>query len=200
MEKVSFREDEVGNKYPFIDFGSETHGKKSFRLWISGRLLEKDEEGNYIITFPKRKAKIEETSKGSLVLRSAEDTMVYDVYVRCGYRGSSDLEILTEHGDIFQYWEYRSPRGNLGISKGVLVNAPDGQSLKYKWKRTGRLYGNSPEGITIIMPDGKTKEFEDIPDGLAALQELLTLVGRGVDETRSKGEPCLQELQTLVRR
>lgn len=176
VRKVSFREDEAGNKYPFVDFGSEVHGRISFRLWVSGRLLEKDEEGDYVITFPKRGAKIERTQKGSLVLRPSTDTMVYNIYVPCGYRGDSEITILSEHYEAFSYYIYHSPRGSLGVSKGMLVNAPEGIPLKYKWKRTGRLYGDPSEGITIVMPDGVEKQFEEVPDGLEALQELKEVI------------------------
>lgn len=170
--RVEFKEDERGNKYPYLDFGSEAHGRKSFRLWVSGRLLERDKEGRYVITFPKRKARIEKTPKGSLVLRPAEDTMVYNIFVPCGYRGSSRINILGECYEIFRYYKYSSPRGSLGISEGALVNAPDGKPLKYKWKRTGMLYGASPEGIMIVTPSGEEREFEDVPDGLEAINEL----------------------------
>jgi hypothetical protein len=170
--KVSFREDEAGNKYPFLDFGSETHGRISFRLWVSGRLLEKDEEGNYVITFPKRNAKIEKTEKGNLVLRPSDNTMVYNLLVRCGYRGSSKYEILSEHGDVFEYEIYHSPRGKLGISKGALVNTPNDKPLKYRWEITGRTYGRPDNGITIVMPNGEEKEFEEVPDGIESLNEL----------------------------
>jgi len=172
--KVNFREDETGKRYPFLDFGSELHGRKSFRLWVSGRLLQRDEEGNYFVVFPVRKAKIERTQKGSLVLRPSESMMVYNILVQCGYRGHSYFEILSEFSDsdIFRYEVYESPRGSLGVSEGALVNAPDGEPLKYRWKRTGRLYGKPSEGITIMMPSGEEKPFEEVPDGLEALQEL----------------------------
>ena len=171
-EIVKFKEDENGNKYPFIDVGSESHGRKSFRLWISGRLLEKNGEGNYVVTFPLRNAKVERTEKGSLVLRPSRDTMVYNIFVPCGFRGDSTFEILSEHLEVFKYCMYRSPRGSLGISVGALVNAPDGKPLKYRWERSGRLYGSSPEGITIVMPNGEKRDFEEVPDGLEALEEL----------------------------
>lgn len=169
---VVFKEDEKGNRYPYIDMGSEDHGRTSFRLWISDRLVERDKDDKFVITFPKRHAEIQRTVKGSLILRASESRMVYDIFVPCGYRGDSSFTILTEHYNVFKYRIFRSERGSLGISQGALVNAPDGEPLKYSWERTGRLYGDSPEGITILMPDGEEREFDNVPDGLEALAEL----------------------------
>jgi len=181
VKRVSFKEDENGRRYPYVDIGHEAHGRKSYRLWISGRLLERDEEGNYVITFPKRKARVEKTPKGSLVLRPSDDTMVYKICVGCGYRGRGDFEILSENMGIFPFEIWSSPRGSLGVSRGALVNTPDGKPLKYRWHRTGRLYGSPSMGITIVMPDGTGKEFDEVPDGLEALQELPKLEEDGND-------------------
>ena len=148
---VSFKENEHGDKFPYIDLGYETHGRISFRLWVSGRMVEKDEDG-YYLEFP-MKGKIERTEKGNLVLRPSDDYVVYFVFEPCGYRGSSSIKILSPETEAFWFSEYSSPRGSLGVSLGALINAKG--SLKYRWEKTGRLYGSSPEGVTTITPDGK---------------------------------------------
>ena len=173
--KVEFREDERGRKFPFIDMGSEAHGRASFRLWTNGRFVKKDSNGNMSIEFPVHNARIETTPKGSFVLRPCKHSMVHDIYVPCGYRGGAHFEILSpniDEDDIFRYSEYRSARGNLGIDEGALVNCPFDTPLKYKWHRTGRLYGDAEEGMTILMPDGVQKELDMLPDGLEAIEEL----------------------------
>jgi len=191
--KVEFREDEQGRKFPFIDIGEEDHGKPSFRLWVSGRFVRPhiidahavwDEErqtwyhpkvqDGYEVVFPVHDARIEKTPKGSLVLRPCNGGTVHNIFVRCGYRGRAVITVLTPsvgEGDIFRYREYRSPRGNLGVDEGALVNCPV-YTLKYKWQRSGRLYGKPSEGVAIIMPDGTEKEIDMLPDGLEAIEEL----------------------------
>jgi len=167
---VSFKEDENGNKYPYVDVGNETHGRPSFRLWVSMKLVNKDKHDRYYLEFPLR-AEIFKTQKGSLVLRPSEDKMTFYVYASCGYRGHSEVQVLSEYFDDFDFYSYHSPRGSLGVSHGKLVVAP-AKPLKWKWTRSGRLYGGAPQGITITMTDGKEKHIDHLPDGLEALDEL----------------------------
>ena len=52
MKEVSFKEFE-GKRFYYIDFGSEVHGRTSFRLWVSHLLVKKDEEsGKEYVEFP----------------------------------------------------------------------------------------------------------------------------------------------------
>jgi len=198
--KVAFREDERGRKFPFIDIGEEDHGKPSFRLWVSGRFVRPhiidahavwDEErqtwyhpkvqDGYEVVFPVHDARIEKTPKGSLVLRPYNGGIVHNIMVLCGYRGGADIDVVSldfDSEDVFRYQEYRSPRGNLGIDAGALVNHPADTPLKYKWYRTGRLYGKPSEGVTIVMPDGTEKELDMLPDGLEAIEELPVMAER----------------------
>jgi hypothetical protein len=169
---VSYKEDEKGEKFYFIDVGSEDHGRPSFRLWVSAKLIIRDENGRDIIKFPVN-ATIVKTEKGSLILKPQENFTVRYIFVNCGYRGGASFEILEpKEAQIFEFREYRSPRGNCGISKGALVVIPKGTVLKYKWKRTGRTYGGPTEGITIQYEDGKEVDFEGIPDGLEELENI----------------------------
>jgi len=182
-EFLSFKEIE-GSKFFYLDIGSEVHGRKSFRLWIAGRLVKREEDEwngkkyeRFYVEFPLKGARIEKTEKGNLVLRSADGWVTYDVYVPCGYRGGSEVEILEPEDRIeLDYFVYRSPRGNLGISHGKLVSAKS-RSIKFRWKRSGRLYGSSPQGITVLYEDGKEEVLEDLPDGLEALSELKEKLG-----------------------
>jgi len=193
--KVAFRENERGRKFPFVDIGSETHGRISFRLWVNKRFIQphivnnhaiydekterwyniKNFQDGFEIVFPIHDARIEKTSKGSLVLRPCKGSTVYNIMVPCGHRGGAGIDVLSppvSDDDVFRYQEYRSARGNLGIDEGALVNCPTNVPLKYRWRRTGRLYGAPAEGVTIIMPDGTEKELDMLPDGLEAIEEL----------------------------
>jgi len=197
--KVAFRENERGRKFPFVDIGSETHGRISFRLWVNKRFIQPHIVNNHVIydekterwyniknfqdgfeiVFPIHDARIEKTSKGSLVLRPCEGSTVHNIIVPCGYRGGASIDVISssiDDGDIFQYREYHSQRGNVGRDRGALVNCPSGIPLKYRWHRTGRLYGAQAEGVTIIMPDGTEKEIDRLPDELEDIEELPVMV------------------------
>ena len=119
--------------------------------------------------FPVRNAKISKTEKGSFVLRPDEQFMVHDVFVSCGYRGSSSLKIiepLDVGTDSFPYCVYSSQTGSLGISDGALVNVLSGETLKIQYRRSGRRI-EQPDGIMIFLPSGEIKEGivagEDLP-------------------------------------
>jgi len=165
--KVEYREDEKGQKFPFVDVGSENHGKSSFRLWVASRLLTKNEEGELELIFPVRNARITKTEKGSFVMRHDEQFMVQDVFVSCGYRGSSSLKVLEPLDigtDSFPYCVYSSPTGSLGTSDGALVNVLFGKTLKIQYHRSGRRI-EQPDGIMIFLPSGEIKEIEGIVAG-----------------------------------
>ena len=141
-----------------MDLGSETHGCPSFRLWVSQKLVQeeiKDDQIKHYLKFPVINAGIVRTEKGTLVLRPAQDTVTYNVLIPRGYRGGSYLEVVSpEMTQVYLYEEYSSLRGNLGVSQGAIIVAPLG-SIKFKWERTGRLYGSAPTGITKLYPDGR---------------------------------------------
>src|SRR5690606_32106376 len=88
---VEYKETE-DKKFFYTDVGSETHGRSSFRLWVSGRLVQKEVKFNrdfYFLEFPVVNAGIVKTEKGTLVLRPMPGSVVYNVLVPCGYRGGS---------------------------------------------------------------------------------------------------------------
>jgi len=134
---VSFKEDEVGNKYPYLDIGCETHGRVRIRLWVSGRLLTKEDD-KYYLQFPVVNAKIFKTEKGNYVLRPAQGFAVHVYSIPCGFRGSSYIEILEpKDAEVFEFKSYRSALGRLGISTGVLIVTKADAVIKVKWWRTG---------------------------------------------------------------
>ena len=168
---LSYKEFE-GKKFYYLDFGSESHGRTSFRLWINRRLIQKNEEGKEIVEFPAINARIERTPKENYVLRPAEGYTTFDIYVSCGYRGGSSIEILRPEPEIvLDYFVYRSPRGSLGVSCGKVVSVK-GSEIIYKWSKSGRLYGAPGSGITRVTADGKEESLDVLPDGLEAIQEL----------------------------
>lgn len=173
---VSVKEAE-GNVFYYIDVGYEYHGHPSFRLWLSSRLVKRDENGSSFIEFP-IKAHIFKTEKGSLVMKPSENSIIYNIFMQGGYRGDSRFEIVSPlpvkhmHGAeyanepetapvlIYPYYEFESPRGSLGVNSGALVEVSPPAPLKVKWSRSGRLYGSLSRLVQIYYPDGKIEELE----------------------------------------
>lgn len=153
-----------GKKFYYIDFGSEGHGRTSFRLWISSKLTKKDDNGKEYVEFPIQ-AKIIETQKGTIILKPLEEGeqyWVFDLYCESGFRGRAYITVLKPEPLITKvYHYYHSPLGNLGIDYGMLVMV-DSNKVKTKWERTGRTYGDPHEGYRIYYADGKVEEIEYI--------------------------------------
>jgi len=172
MKKIKLQKKVVeGKTFYYIDIGKEEHYRPSFRLWINRQLVQTDEGGEYI-SFPIQNARVIRTEKGNYVLRPEENWNTFKVGVLCGYRGTSTFKVLEPaEAEIFSYKEYASQLGSLGISEYALVSVKS-DKVKIRWERTGRLYGDAPEGITIYYSDGKIEEIEGLQDGLEALQEL----------------------------
>lgn len=166
----------------FIDFGSQAHGRRSFRLWINRKLItpeasEQTHCGNMRkygehVEFPVS-AEIKKTEKGTLVLRPAESRRVFYAFKDCGFRGSSSLEVLEpSEYKVLHFYVYRSPLGATGVSEGMLIEIPNEERLVYKWSRSGRLYGSEKNGLVEIEPDLTIKETTGLADGLDELEEL----------------------------
>lgn len=144
-----------GKEFRYQDFGSETHGRSSFRLWISKKYPTPPEGLNFPIS-----GDLKVTDKGTNILIPSSEKVVYDIFVRCGFRGESRFEILSpEEVKMLKYFIYSSPRGNIGVSAGALVVADKATPLKIKWKKTGRLYGSPASGISVYYPDGKVEKI-----------------------------------------
>lgn len=160
-QNVKFKEFE-GDRYYYIDVGKETHGRPSFRLWVSSRLVEKDAIGSEGVKFP-AKAFINKTEKGTLVLKPSDSLITYNILVECGFRGSSSFQIIEpKDAEIFKYSVYRSELGSLGVSDGALVVAKG--PIKVKWHRSGRTYGEPKQGVTVIYPNGKEESLEFVDE------------------------------------
>jgi len=161
----------------YLLVGHEGHGRPSFILWVSQKLIQKDKEGNETIYFPIRGATIVTTEKGSRVLRASsphEDRNVFDCIVSCGYRGESCIELLTPNVECYNYEYWHSERGSLGVSRGALVvtNAP---VVTFKWAKTGRLYGKPGKGISTIDLSGQIVDLPEVPNGLQEVEEIKKL-------------------------
>lgn len=163
---------EDGKAFYYMDWGSETHGKKSFRLWVSSTLLEFGEDRRFgFLYLPCSGVDIHRTERGTLILKKGELNL-FNVFTRCGFRGKSTIEVLTPARLTLLYKVYHSERGSLGISEGALV-LTDSETVKWRWHRTGRLYGRASRGVSIMGLDGEVQDFEDVED-LEDLREVET--------------------------
>jgi len=184
MERIYLNIKETdGKDFYFADFGK---GKSypDFRLWVAKGLvksLPRLTKEQYLasiaatveyltatawdyIEFPLQATLQEGKSKNTIILKPAENKIVYHVLVPCGFRGGSSFDILSPVVGgyrAYPFGDYESPRGNLGISTGALVEVPAGVSLKIAWQKSGRLYGAPSEGVSIYHPDGTIKDEEE---------------------------------------
>jgi hypothetical protein len=141
--------------YYFSKFGSETHGKPSFILWISSKLIDPESES---LVYPLR-AKLIQGNK-NLVLKPVEidNDYIFEVHSRAGFRGQSTIEILEPQDAVMlKFYQYHSPLGNLGISECGLILTPR-FPIKLKVSRTGRTY-DEPKNFNVIVWDN-TLEYD----------------------------------------
>jgi hypothetical protein len=160
MVELYLHQKEVDGKiFYYVEVGSETHGRPTYILWINRRLLTEETIETKWFPFPIRGARIEQgKSDRTLILKPDENKNVFYYRKECGYRGRSYVEVYDcEDCKVYKFWKYSSPRGSLGVSEGVLVETSK-EIVKVKWSRTGRLYGASPTGITVLHIDGREEE------------------------------------------
>lgn len=159
-------------KFYYIDFGSEVHGRTSFRLWVHSSLVERDDKGKPVLYLPRMFARIDQGKHSKTkILRPDKSFWIAHFYCRCGYRGGSSLTVKEKDAIVIPYSEYRSPRGACGISIGALIQIPiQIDAITIKWKRWGRLYGAPGEGTVILT---KTGLIEELPEAdLCEIEDL----------------------------
>lgn len=160
-----------GKRFYYIDFGSEEHGRTSFRLWISSALLvaEALAQGKTVVQFP-CDAIIIKTNRGNYVLKPSSEHLTVDIFIQCGFRGSSSIKFEKEPLMKLEYRIFSSPLGATGVSKGVLATFLKSElPVYFTWSKTGRLYGSPPSGRCIITKDGEVKEAPPLDDELEEL-------------------------------
>lgn len=169
MRKVANKMIVEGKTLYYLDVGKELHGRKSFRLYVSSKLVEEDEKGAYL-RMPRENVDLKVTEKGTRVLIPG-NCYVFDILVPAGYRGGSSIKILSQIKHVLSYKAYESPRGSLGISEGVIVISEE-PKVKFYWERTGRTYGSPKKGIAIMNLDGEVTNIDDAtPETLEDLKE-----------------------------
>jgi len=175
MARVYLKVKEVDNqRFYYRNYGEEGHGRNSYRLWVHYSLVQTDENGDPYIEFPIA-ARIDEGKKPrTLILRPDNQHWVTAISIKCGYRGESSFEIREEGVTMYPYYIYHSPRGRLGVSMGALLEVPNElNAITLEWERTGRLYGEPANGVTIVYRDGRVEEIEGV--SLEDLEELKEL-------------------------
>jgi hypothetical protein len=148
-----------GKTFYFIDLGRDNFVK---RIWINPWYYEELKQGlneyKEMLGILK-KSKIEKTSRGNHIIKRGENN-IFIVMVECGYRGKSEIKVISESVNLVNFSYYHSPRGNLGVSDGVVVETKL-DYVKIIWHRDGRLYGSPSKGISTIYSDGRIETIED---------------------------------------
>jgi hypothetical protein len=152
-----------GKEFYYLPLGERRD--RFFIVWVSRKFVQTDERGHLFIEFPVENCNIVRGKGRGLVLKSG-DKNLYLIEIPCGYRGRGYIDKVVCDGDepeVFEFVEYRSPRGNLGIDGGALILTKC-DKVKVFWSRTGRLYGDPNKGITVLYLDGRKEELSCVDD------------------------------------
>jgi len=172
---------EDGKVFHYAEIG---YGKNypDFRLWVPNSLVQSDKpyqpekdfpkpdvvivaKSQKFIEFPLQATISQGKSKSTLILKPSADKVVHNVLIPCGFRGDSSFEILSPKAEdlkVFNFKNYESPRGNLGVSAGALVESPAGAVLTVHWEKSGRLYGEPAEGTSLYYPNGEVRDVAEL--------------------------------------
>ena len=154
-------------RFLYIEVGCREYFRPHKVVWVTPKLVTKDRDTD-VVKFPAR-ARVVTTEKGTIKLVADENYTTYDIFVPCGYRGESHIELLHPADAVIEYVQYESERGSLGISKGLLVTVRNEEPVKVKYTRTGRLYGAPSTGLRVYTVSG----VEDVPvDDLSDLDDV----------------------------
>jgi len=170
--KVKVNEVEGKKFYHFDIGGDERHIK---RIWINSLYYETElkknlDEYNETVGILKN-AKVEKTNKGNYVIRKGNENLFF-IMIRCGYRGTSRLEAIEIGKEkVVEFDYYHSPKGNLGISFGAIISTAE-NSVKVRWIRTGRLYGQPDKGTSVVHIDGRIESVSLVPEELEEIESI----------------------------
>ena len=121
-------------KFFYADIGYYRH-RVHWKLWVSSRLVKQSKD-EYYVPFPCKNAKIFVTPKGTKVLKPCVGRKVERIHINSLYRADSDFKVLKPNdAEVFEYLDYRSPKGNCGISKGAFINMKLEDLLIYWWSK-----------------------------------------------------------------
>jgi hypothetical protein len=159
--EINIQEKEAeGVKFYYVDISSS---RANFRVWINPNYYKNELEGKlknrYMIGIL-RNARIEKTSKGSIVVKKGNNNIFF-IRVKCGFRGDSEFKVLSSAVNVIEFGYKHSPNGSLGVSACGLVETAE-DHIKLEWKRSGRLYGEPSKGISIIKVDGTIQKLDGI--------------------------------------
>jgi len=173
MRMYVYEKETEGNKFYYTYVGKETHGKPTYVVWLSKNLLKSDENGRLFVETPIKGCDIKQGKKPTTLILKPGNLTLYYFIIECGYRGNSYIDeiIAEEPVQTYNFDEYKSERGSLGISSGALI-LTKANKIKISWSRSGRLYGKPAHGITVLYSDGKIEQLTDTDlEELAELQE-----------------------------
>lgn len=161
--EISVKEKEVeGKKFYCIEIEDT---RSTHRVWINPSYFHDEIEGKqpkkyFLGIF--RNARIEKTQKGSLVIKKGNNNIFF-VRIKCGYRGTSSFEVLSNASSVHKFNYRHSPNGALGVSEMGVIETPE-KYVKIQWKRSGRLYGEPSRGVSLIKLDGTVEKLDNISD------------------------------------
>ena len=149
-----------GIKFYYTEIASS---RASFRVWVNPSYyrneLEKNLKNKYLLGVF-RNARIEKTAKGNYVIKRGTNNIFF-IRVKCGFRGSSQIEVLSNPINVVEFAYKHSPNGNLGVSACAMIETAE-DFVKIQWKRSGRLYGAPDKGISIVRVNGSIESVDNL--------------------------------------
>ena len=162
--KLYVTEQNINDKtFYMAKIGLEAHYKPSYIVWVHHSFVKADEYGRFYIEFPVINCQLVSGKKENTLVLRPGDQILYKLTIECGYRGNSTIEEIETNGEdyqVFKYYEFASPRGNLGVSEGVLI-LTQASPVKVYWSRDGKLDGKAPAGVTVLYKDGVVDNYEE---------------------------------------
>jgi hypothetical protein len=148
--------------FGYLKFVSGPHDRTKTRVWVHNLLIKKENDEEFV-DFPIQNAIIDQTQKGSLVMRPhSGGCNIFLVELPSGYRGNSVIKNIFCGPGCLEAWgvangqTYHSELGNLGETAWAIVNA-DGPIDVFA-RVTGRSIDQEDIAFRLI-PDGSQEEL-----------------------------------------
>jgi len=149
-----------GNTFFYIDLGEQRISK---RIWLNNKYLFDKLNSKRKVIGVFENAKIVKTSKEKYIIQNGKNNIFF-ILVKSGYRGCSEIKVLSNYINIIEFFNYHSPKGSIGTSNGVIVETKK-DYVKIQWNRRGRLYGGPDKGLSIIyLSDYRIETLDYLDD------------------------------------
>jgi hypothetical protein len=156
-----------GRTIEYVEIGASEYFRPSKIMWIKGKSQDLP---NYsyddYIEFPARNVDVYVVNDNHLVITKGDKNLFYLV-VDAPYKGSSQIiyeqpsYMLCPRDKVILFEEYKSKKGKLGVSAGVLI-LTNKEKIRVGWERKNLENGQIEKGNVLIDINGNIIEEEII--------------------------------------